>query len=130
MESFAPSSTYTMMPELVPFITGLPEIIAGIASCAGATYTNGYYVVDCNNIDAIPDLEISGIPISSDMLVTKIENRCILAVDTQLSNGFGPDIYLGIPLFKQYCVFFEYERKMIGLGNVKGATTRPSPTLR
>ncbi|CAJ0591872.1 unnamed protein product [Cylicocyclus nassatus] len=100
--------------DLVPYIIGPPAVIAEIAKVAGARYSKGNYVVDCNA--TIPDLVVVPIPlgsahqpmpIKSNNLIVEEGNECILAVDFRASIAFGPDIYMGAPFFKQFCVSFE-----------------------
>ncbi|VDK61225.1 unnamed protein product [Cylicostephanus goldi] len=113
------------MLELVPFISGPPELVAGIASCAGAEYINGYYEVNCDEVDTIPDLTITYaqvlLHISPDKFITKIEDRCVLALAIQSGAGLGPDVFLGTPLFKQYCISVHFGQSWIGFNEVKGA---------
>ncbi|CAJ0592891.1 unnamed protein product [Cylicocyclus nassatus] len=127
MGSFETTVYYLIMPELIPFIIGSPAVIAEIAGIAGAKYANGSYVVDCDA--SIPDLEIREaarpliIFIKSDNLITKKEDVCVLTVNFHLSIGFGPDMYLGAPLFKEYCIGFDFGYNMFHISHAKRATT-------
>ncbi|CAJ0593632.1 unnamed protein product [Cylicocyclus nassatus] len=130
MGSFKPSHAYKAMLELIPFISGPPEFVAGIASCAGAEYIDGYYEVNCDEANSIPDLTIAyaqvPLHISSDKFITKVGDRCVLALAVQLGAGLGPDVYLGAPLFKQYCISVNFAEGWLGFAEVIEAPTNSS----
>ncbi|VDK52212.1 unnamed protein product [Cylicostephanus goldi] len=83
MGSFDPHMLFFAIPELIPYITGLPELMDGIASCAGAEYINGSYEFDCKDAESIPDLVITygQIPlhIAPKRLIKKVTDFCIWA---------------------------------------------------
>ncbi|CAJ0593633.1 unnamed protein product [Cylicocyclus nassatus] len=133
MGSFDPHMLFLAIPDLIPHITGLPELIDGIASCAGAEYINGSYEFDCKDTQSVPDLIITygqvPLRIASDKLIKKIKDRCVLALAIKSGVAFGAEIYLGAPLFEQYCVSVDFSAKSVGFAKVDTstpATTNPA----
>ncbi|VDN25881.1 unnamed protein product [Cylicostephanus goldi] len=127
MGNFRPAQHFKIVPELTPYIIGLPAVIEEFVSIAGAKYIGGSYVVDCNAV--IPDLrmkvvdEKGVITISADNLVIKKENECVLAFASQPSFGFGPDMYFGAPLFKQYCIGIDFPLSIVVIRPLSSPTT-------
>lgn len=114
-------------------IAGPPDQVEEIALRVGAKKSGPLYIVNCTDIDNLPELEftIAGkkFTLSSSDYVMQMQGVCLLAVmGISVPAPAGPLWILGDVFMRRYYCVFDYGKKQMRIGTAKqGAMSENAP---